>query len=153
MRYRPAVAAIVQDRSGRILICERRDFPGAWQFPQGGIEPGETRRQALARELEEELCLPTSSYEIVAVIGPFRYRLPGGRTKGGFRGQSHHYFLLRLHAPKSKIDIHCAKPEFRRTRWVSPSEFKLEWLPPMKRRAYRAVFRNFFALNLRPPNN
>lgn len=150
MRYRPAVAAILKDRRGRILICERYDIAGAWQFPQGGIEPGESRRQALAREILEELSLPATAYEVIEEKGPYRYLLPAGKTKRGFRGQAHSYFLLRLQAPKSKIDIRSSHPEFRRTRWIFPEQFQAEWLPPMKRRVYKRVLRNFFGVNLAP---
>jgi 8-oxo-dGTP diphosphatase len=53
-----AVALIV--RGGEILIGQHRpDQPMAlqWEFPGGGIEPGESPQQALARELHEELGL------------------------------------------------------------------------------------------------
>lgn len=148
MIYRHAVAAILQDRSGRILICERADTPGGWQFPQGGIEPGETPAAALAREVLEEISLPRKSYSIAAVRGPYRYRFPAGITKKGFHGQSHHYFLLRLRGPKSLINPAAANAEFRRARWIRPVEFDLNWLPPMKRRAYRCVLRDFFGTTL-----
>lgn len=150
MTYRPAVAAIVQDRSGRILICERSDTPGAWQFPQGGIESGETPAAALAREVLEEISLSRASYSIVSVRGPYRYRFPAGLTKKGFRGQAHHYFLLRLRGPKNLVNTGAVDAEFRQARWIRPAEFNLAWLPPMKRRAYRRVFRDFFGANLRP---
>lgn len=144
MRYRPAVAAILQDRSGRVLICERTDAPGGWQFPQGGIEAGETRVTALIREVHEEISLPRSAYSIRSVRGPYRYRFPAGLTKKGFRGQAHHYFLLRLRGSKSLLNVAGPSPEFRATRWIRPEEFNLAWLPPMKRRAYRRVLRDFF---------
>jgi putative (di)nucleoside polyphosphate hydrolase len=147
--YRPAVAAIVQDRAGHILICERSDAPGAWQFPQGGIESGETPAAALAREVFEEISLPRESYSIAAVRGPYRYRFPAGMTKKGFRGQAHHYFLLRLRGPKSLINPATRNREFHRTRWICPEEFDLNWLPPMKRHAYRRVLRDFFGALLR----
>ena len=149
MIYRPAVAAILQDGSGRILICERSDTPGAWQFPQGGIESGETPAAALAREVLEEISLPRRSYSIAAVRGPYRYRFPAGMTKKGFPGQAHHYFLLRLRGPKSLINTASANGEFRQTRWIRPEEFDLAWLPPMKRRVYRRVLRDFFGADLR----
>jgi len=148
MIYRPAVAAILQDRSGRILICERSDTPGAWQFPQGGIESGEMPEAALAREVFEEISLPRESYSIAAVRGPYRYRFPAGLTKKGFRGQAHHYFLLRLRGGKSLINTGAANGEFRQTRWIRPDEFDLTWLPPMKRRVYRKVVRDFFGARL-----
>lgn len=50
--------AVVIDRRGRVLIAERpagKHLAGAWEFPGGKIEPGEKPREALARELEEEI--------------------------------------------------------------------------------------------------
>jgi putative (di)nucleoside polyphosphate hydrolase len=144
MLYRPAVAAILQDRSGRILICERADASGGWQFPQGGIETGETPVVALVREVLEEISLPRTSYSISSVRGPYRYRFPAGMTKKGFRGQAHHYFLLCLRGPKSLLNVAGPNAEFRSTRWIRPKEFNLAWLPPMKRRAYCRVLQDFF---------
>jgi putative (di)nucleoside polyphosphate hydrolase len=144
MLFRPAVAAILQDRSGRILICERTDTPGAWQFPQGGMETGETPVAALAREVLEEISVPRNAYSIHEVRGPYQYRFPAGTTKKGFHGQSHHYFLLRLRGSKSLINVTGPNAEFRSTRWIRPAEFNFAWLPPMKRRAYRHVLRDFF---------
>ena len=36
---------------GQLLVCERWSIPGAWQFPQGGVDDGETLEQALFREV------------------------------------------------------------------------------------------------------
>ena len=144
MLYRPAVAAILQNRSGRILICERADASGAWQFPQGGIEAGETPVAALMREVLEEISLPRNAYSIGCVRGPYRYRFPAGVTKKGFRGQAHYYFLLRLRGPKSLVNIAGPNAEFRSARWIRPEDFDLAWLPPMKRRAYRRVLQDCF---------
>jgi putative (di)nucleoside polyphosphate hydrolase len=144
MLYRPAVAAILQNRSGRILICERTDAAGAWQFPQGGMEPGETAIDALVREVLEEISLPRNAYSIASVRGPYRYRFPVGITKKGFDGQAHHYFLLRLRGPNRLVNVAGPHAEFRAARWIRPEEFNLAWLPPMKRRVYRRVIRDFF---------
>jgi 8-oxo-dGTP diphosphatase len=59
------VAALIW-REGKLLICQRRgsDRHGLkWEFPGGKVEPGETPRRALERELREELA-------IRAKIGP-----------------------------------------------------------------------------------
>ncbi len=51
------VAALVL-RDSKILVCQRRHDDShalQWEFPGGKIEPGETPREALARELREEL--------------------------------------------------------------------------------------------------
>lgn len=144
--YRPSVAAILRNASGRILICERIDIPGAWQFPQGGVEPGENRKQALEREMMEELSLAGDGYRIVSEKGPYRYLLGGGRTKNECHGQEQHYFLLELTAPESRINVETPYREFRRSRWIAPDEFDLRWLPEMKRDVYRRVLNDFFGM-------
>ena len=54
------VVAAVIERDGRILIGQRppgKTHPLEWEFPGGKVEPGEPLRQALARELREELAI------------------------------------------------------------------------------------------------
>jgi 8-oxo-dGTP diphosphatase len=51
------VAALLFDE-GRLLICQRSPegrFPNQWEFPGGKVEPGEDPKEALRRELLEEL--------------------------------------------------------------------------------------------------
>ncbi len=57
--YRVDVVAAVIERNGTVLICQRKSgrHAGKWEFPGGKVEPGETQRQALARELGEELAI------------------------------------------------------------------------------------------------
>jgi 8-oxo-dGTP diphosphatase len=52
------VAAAVIERPGEFLLAQRpegKPYPGYWEFPGGKIEPGESARAALDRELREEL--------------------------------------------------------------------------------------------------
>ena len=54
----PVAAGIVQRADGRVLLAQRppgKPWAGYWEFPGGKIEHGEQPRQALARELHEEL--------------------------------------------------------------------------------------------------
>lgn len=53
------VAGLLVD-GGRILACRRRsdqDHASKWEFPGGKVEPGEDPRDALVRELREELAI------------------------------------------------------------------------------------------------
>jgi mutator protein MutT len=52
------VVAGIIEQNGRVLICQRkagRPFGGKWEFPGGKMRPSEMPRQALQRELYEEL--------------------------------------------------------------------------------------------------
>jgi putative (di)nucleoside polyphosphate hydrolase len=149
IRYRPNVAAIVRNAAGKILVCERDDIEGAWQFPQGGMDEGESREDALVRELREEISLERGDVRIVSNKGPYRYRFPPGVTKRGCQGVEQFYFLVDLVAPESKVNVATPSPEFRAAKWVAPEEFDPGWLPAMKREVYRAVFRDFFDVDLK----
>lgn len=57
-RVVPVAAAVITRPDGQVLLAQRppgKAFAGYWEFPGGKLEPGETARQALARELAEEL--------------------------------------------------------------------------------------------------
>jgi len=151
MKYQPNVAAILRNPAGEILVAERVSVSHAWQFPQGGIDEGETPEQALRREVWEEIGVPAEQYRIIEQRGPYHYLFPDGVTKRGHQGKQQWYFLCEFHGDDRAINVATAHPEFRAWRWVKPGDFSLEWLPPMKRDVYREVFRDFFAINLDPP--
>jgi 8-oxo-dGTP diphosphatase len=52
------VVAAVIEKGGKLLVCQRtrhQTMPLKWEFPGGKIEEGEQPRDALRRELQEEL--------------------------------------------------------------------------------------------------
>jgi 8-oxo-dGTP diphosphatase len=54
------VAAVIRDDRGRILLTRRPEdthMGGLWEFPGGKVEDGEDPRDALVRELREELAV------------------------------------------------------------------------------------------------
>jgi 8-oxo-dGTP diphosphatase len=69
-RVRQVVAALIL-REGKFLICQRtqhQPMPLKWEFPGGKIETGEQPRDALRRELEEELGIDARIGDEVARI-------------------------------------------------------------------------------------
>ncbi|MGH9509448.1 MAG: (deoxy)nucleoside triphosphate pyrophosphohydrolase [Terriglobales bacterium] len=63
------VAAALIVRDGKLLVCQRTKYqtlPLKWEFPGGKIEPGEQPKEALRRELDEELGITASVGEEIA---------------------------------------------------------------------------------------
>ena len=80
MMKRVVAALIVND--GQILACQRtrhQVMPLKWEFPGGKIEEGEQPRDALRRELEEELGIEATIGDEVARI---HHEYPGGGVGG-----------------------------------------------------------------------
>jgi putative (di)nucleoside polyphosphate hydrolase len=63
--FRAGVVAVVERSDGWLLVFERSDHLGQWQFPQGGMESGETPVDAVWRELHEETGLDDSQVTLV----------------------------------------------------------------------------------------
>lgn len=149
--YRPNVALLLLNREGRLLVCERVNSKGAWQFPQGGADPGEPLEAALVREVHEEIGLPEGSYKILDVKGGYTYLYPGQvkKQKSYYDGQEQTYYLCKLKKSAPEINL-CQQrhPEFSRFKWIKPQKFKLRWLPEFKRQVYRAVLLDFFGARL-----
>jgi putative (di)nucleoside polyphosphate hydrolase len=150
--YRPNVGAVLFNDAGLVLVARRADLPNAeapaghWQLPQGGIDEGEDPRQAVLRELEEEI--GTGRAEVIAEHDVWlSYDLPaeliGVALKGRFRGQRQLWFALRFTGEDSDIRLDLdPHPEFDAWRWV-----RLQELPdlavPFKRPIYQALVESF----------
>ncbi|MEY1662876.1 RNA pyrophosphohydrolase [Alcanivorax sp. REN37] len=126
--FRLNVGIIIVDAGGRVFWGRRVGRRDAWQFPQGGMMPGETPEQTLYRELEEEVGLRPGDVEILASTrGWLSYRLPRRfmrrHVEVGQRqciGQRQKWFLLRLVGNEDRIDLARSEtPEFQAWRWVS----------------------------------
>ncbi|SDI18317.1 NUDIX domain-containing protein [Paraburkholderia phenazinium] len=75
----PSVGAVIRDAQGRLLLQEKSSGE-AWSLPAGGIELGESPREAIIREVMEETGYVVRIRRILAVLGgkEFRYTYPNG---------------------------------------------------------------------------
>ena len=104
-RYRPNVGAIIRRPDGKILIGERSDVAGAWQFPQGGIK---SLRQLWKRSFENYKKNFLSSLHITESSNPKARTVTFSdpdEPKRGLNGQEQTYFLVELTAPDSNIEV------------------------------------------------
>ncbi|MGM0557290.1 MAG: NUDIX domain-containing protein, partial [Myxococcota bacterium] len=69
----PAVAAVIHDEDGRVLML-RNQSDGKWSLPAGAIEAGETPQDALVREVAEETGLDVRPTKILDVLSGERFR-------------------------------------------------------------------------------
>jgi ADP-ribose pyrophosphatase YjhB (NUDIX family) len=65
----PAVAAVIRDAEGRILLQQQHDHDETWSLPAGAVDPGESPSAAVAREVAEETGLVVRPDAILAVLG------------------------------------------------------------------------------------
>ena len=144
--FRANVGIMVANDHGQLLWARRVGGRDAWQFPQGGINPGESPREALYRELEEEIGLTPDAVDVVATTrGWLRYRLPRRFIRKGqspvWIGQKQKWFLLRLLAEDSAVRLdRNHTPEFDHWRWVS-YWYPLDQVIAFKREVYRRAMK------------
>ena len=153
-KYRPNVAALMVNKDGYLLVCERLLNPGAWQFPQGGVSEGESLETAIQREVEEEIGLKPEDYKIERSKGLYWYDFPLVSQKkklshkADFVGQEQTYFLCQLNEGIAELNLMQEPREFRAAQWIRPNEFELGWLPDFKKQTYQKVMRDFFGVEL-----
>lgn len=125
--YRDTVAAIIINSDKKILMCEHIWIDNAWQFPQGGVEENESKKDALLRELYEEI--GTDKVKVLKEMPSIiKYKFPYYlKTKYKIDGQKQTYFLVHFHGDDSEIRFDKQeKPEFKEFQWVNIDE------PPKK---------------------
>ena len=119
----------------------------AWQFPQGGINDGETPEAAVMRELHEEIGVEESAVKILGQTnGWLKYDLPlhmrRNNSTPGFVGQKQKWFLMRFLGEDADININTEEPEFSAWKWIAPSALPAA-IVPFKRDVYVAVLAAF----------
>ena len=107
------VVAAVIEKDGKLLVCQRtrhQTMPLKWEFPGGKIEEGEQPRDALRRELEEELGIDAKIGDEIARL---QHTYPNGATV------ELRFFVVRSYGGEIENRI------FRDLQWSAPKDLAL----------------------------
>lgn len=145
--YRPNVAAIVLSSkypfTNEIMVANRIDIKSeAWQFPQGGIDDGETPQEALYRELREEI--GTDEVDIIAEHPEwisYEFLNKGAKKIYPFDGQTQKYFLVKLRTG-AEINLQTQEPEFMDYKFIEYEEVMVT-ISKIKKTIYKKVLTHF----------
>lgn len=138
--YRRNAGIVVFNSRKEVLLCRRNDVAKAWQFPQGGIEAGETPQQAALRELKEETSI-TSVEWVTTLAAPIRYDFPPEVRRKmlaqgiAHAGQEMYWTLVYFRGDDEEIRLDTPEPEFSSYRWGSLEEACTE-IVDFKKAAY-----------------
>ncbi|TGK32639.1 RNA pyrophosphohydrolase [Leptospira gomenensis] len=143
--YRKNVGMAVFNAQGEVLVGERLNFLGSWQFPQGGIDDDEDPKKAALRELYEEVGIDTG---IVVSEYPdwiaydFPDNLPLSRNLQKYRGQLQKWFLIYWNGNAEDCDLETHEREFESVRFI-PIEKTLETIVSFKKDVYNKIVKDF----------
>ncbi len=110
------VASVI--KKNNLILCTRRPtskkFPGYWEFPGGKVEKGETKEEALIREIKEELDVKIKVNSLIAVID-----------------YEYHDFLLKMYVYDCiLLEEDIVLLEHQEMKWLKKENLdSLNWLP------------------------
>lgn len=152
--YRPNVGIILINARNEVF-WGKRIGEHAWQFPQGGINHGESPEQAMYRELWEELGLRPEHVRIVGRTRDWlRYDVPRNwvrrEWRSAYRGQKQIWYLLRMVGRDCDVCLRATDhPEFDAWRW-SDYWIPLDSVIEFKRQVYQQALSELARLAFRP---
>ena len=120
--FRPNVGIVLLNQKNQVF-WGKRIRTHSWQFPQGGIDRGETPEQAMFRELHEEVGLQPEHVCVVARTRDWlRYEVPDRYirrdARGHYKGQKQIWYLLQLVGHDWDLNLRATDhPEFDAWRW------------------------------------
>ena len=122
--YRLNVGLIIVNNYGKVLICKRKNS-NQWQFPQGGIDEGESPIEAAKREIFEEVGIKPSKIKVLGKIKDWvKYEIPKELAKKSFKkkglvGQKQKWFIFKIKSEACISFVNDPDNEFDDFAWVS----------------------------------
>jgi putative (di)nucleoside polyphosphate hydrolase len=148
--YRSNVGVVLFNAQGLAWMGRRSPGHGqedhaqfVWQFPQGGVDPGEPLEAAARRELQEETGVVSAS-QLACTTEWLPYDFPAEAAKRGkWRGQKQVWYAFRFEGEETEIRLDVqSPPEFVEWRWARLEEAP-DLIVPFKRGVYRHVVEAF----------
>jgi len=148
--YRPCVGMVIFNDLGQVWLGRRagQSRSYVWQFPQGGIDPGETAEYAAIRETEEETGISVQHFKPLGKCPKkLCYDYPADIAKSPrttkWRGQKQDWFAVRFTGDKTDVNLQAHTPvEFSEWRWGELSETPA-LIVPFKRKVYEHLVVEF----------
>ncbi len=107
---------------GKFLIVKKPRTDHAWQFPQGGVDEGETYEEAAKRELKEELGSEKFQGFMKSKHVLF-YEFPTGYSRDDkYTGHKQSYYFVEFLGDESDIELD--KEELEDHRWIYQTELE-----------------------------
>jgi putative (di)nucleoside polyphosphate hydrolase len=154
--YRKNVGLIVLNQKNKLLLCRRKDQK-TWQFPQGGIDSGESPQAAAFRELFEEVGIHKREVKVVKKSDHwFDYDLPEKYQKRSdtmrkFKGQTQKWFMFKANTELNVSLCNNVQQEFVDYKWVS-FWYPLSHIVLFKKDVYQNVLNEFLPTYIKIAN-
>tara|TARA_Y100000031_G_scaffold134461_1_gene156977 strand:+ start:172 stop:633 length:462 start_codon:yes stop_codon:yes gene_type:complete len=146
-KYRKCVGMMILNTHKEILVGRRLDHPsGYWQMPQGGIDDNENPKEAVWREMLEEI--GTNKAELIKISNQWiNYDIPSETLKtlpwgDIYIGQTQKWFAFLFLGEDNDINVGTDNPEFSEWKWTRMDSI-VDSIVPFKRDVYAKILEEF----------
>ena len=146
-KYRKCVGMMILNNNKEILVGRRLDHPsGYWQMPQGGIDDNENPKEAVWREMLEEI--GTNKAELIKISNQWiNYDIPSETLKtlpwgDKYIGQTQKWFAFLFLGEDNDINVGTDNPEFSEWKWTRMNSI-VDSIVPFKRDVYSKILEEF----------
>ena len=146
-KYRKCVGMMILNTHKEILVGRRLDHPsGYWQMPQGGIDDNENPKEAVWREMLEEI--GTNKAELIKISNQWiNYDIPSETLKtlpwgDIYIGQTQKWFAFLFLGEDNDINVRTDNPEFSEWKWTRMDSI-VDSIVPFKRDVYAKILEEF----------